>query len=324
MRNDSRHIARRGLVSIFTPRGFLSLRTSAWRGLSSLLLLTLIGSISIGKQVTQDQDAQRKIVSDDFVKSRRKGVARATGAARKARRTYRLVTKATNRHLLPARNFKHLGITIWRLRPARDKDSDQRALIREKGRVGRWTAERVESEGTLREGDYVRISVESPRPGYLYVIDQDLFADGTTGEAKLIFPWSDSDNKLTPGRLIDIPSEEDDPNYFTARLSGANQIGELLTIIVTASPLDVAVSDEPVPVAPRELSVWQKLWGGVTERYELEGGAGEVWTREEQHAAAKKGRRQLTRDDPAPQTIYRVFNANSKGMLVNVRLKYAN
>ena len=216
-----------------------------------------------------------------------------------------------------------LGVTIWRLRPPRDQDSDRRALIRKKG----WAAERVESEGTLREGDYVRISVESPRRGYLYVIDQDLFADGTTGEPKLIFPWSDSDNKLMPGRLIDIPSEEDDPNYFTAQLTRANQIGELLTLIVTTTPLDVAVSDQPVLIEPKDLSVWQKLWGGVTERYEMEGGAGEVWTRAEQQAAAKKGRRQLTRDDPVPQTIYRVFNNNdnnNKGMLVNLRLKYGN
>jgi len=153
-----------------------------------------------------------------------------------------------------------LGITIWRLRPARDRDSDRRALIREKGKVGVWAAERVESEGTLREGDYVRISVESPSRGYLYVIDRDLFADGTTGEPVLIFPWSDSDNRLTPGRLIDIPSQEDDPNYFTARLTGPNQIGELLTLIVTATPLDVAVSDKPVRIAPKELSRWQKLW----------------------------------------------------------------
>ena len=271
----------------------------------------------------QPQDTQRKIVSDDFVKSRRKGHSRSAirSGAPNTRRAYRLVSNPIGRRT-PSRNLMQLGITIWRLRPARDKDSDRRALIREKGKVVGWTAERVESEATLREGDYVRISVESPRHGYLYVIDQDLFADGTTGEPMLIFPWSEADNKLTPGRLIDVPSQEDDPNYFTARLTSTNQVGELLTLIVTASPLDVAVSDEPVRITPTQLGDWRKLWGGVTERYELEGGAGEVWTREEQQAAAKKQRRQLTRNDPVPQTIYRVFGVNNKGMLVNLRLKY--
>jgi hypothetical protein len=180
----------------------------------------------------------------------------------------------------------------------------------------------VESDGTLREGDYVRLSVESPRNGYLYVIDRDLSVDGTTGEPMLIFPWSDADNKLAPGFLIDIPGQEDDPNYFTARLTGgANQVGELLTFIVTDLPLDRPVSDKAVRIAPQDLDAWEKAWGGPTERYEMEGGAGQVWTREEKQAAANS-RRRLTRDDPAPQTIYRVLTANKTGMLVNLVLQY--
>ena len=42
---------------------------------------------------------------------------------------------------------------------------------------------------------------------------------------------------------------------------------------------------------------------------------------QEQQAAARKGR-QLTREDPVPQTIYRVMAPDRKGMLVNLRLKY--
>lgn len=275
---------------------------------------------------SQTKDVPRRIVSDDFVKARRQGVSRAaTGrVVPKRRRTYRLVSNQGDRRPLQSGNFMQLGITIWRLRAPLGQDSDRRALLREKGKVGVWAAERVDSEATLREGDYVRISVESPRRGYLYVIDQDLFANGATGESMLIFPWAEIDNELTPGRLIDIPSQEDDPNYFTARLTSPNQIGELLTFIVTATPLDVAVSDKPLRIAPKQLGDWQKLWGGATERYEMEGGTGEVWTQQEQQAAAKKGRRRLTRHDPVPQTIYRVFNTNNKGMFVSLRLKYGN
>jgi hypothetical protein len=70
-----------------------------------------------------------------------------------------------------------------------------------------------------------------------------------------------------------------------------------------------------------ELSRWGKMWGGLTERYEMEGGVGQAWTQEEQQAAAKK-RRQLTREDPVPQTIYRVIAPDGKGMLINLLLKY--
>lgn len=205
----------------------------------------------------------------------------------------------------------------------RQGDSDRRALIREKGKGKVWTAERISNDAIFREGDYVRLSVESPRRGYLYVIDRDLFADGTTGGPMLIFPWAGADNTLTAGRLIDIPGQEDDPNFFTANLTRQNQVGELLTFIMTSTPLKLTLSDDPLPIAASDLSEWEKSLGGVTERYEMEGGAGEVWTIKEQQAAGKNRTRQLTREDPAPQTIYRVLTENKKGMLVNLALKYA-
>jgi hypothetical protein len=54
----------------------------------------------------------------------------------------------------------------------------------------------------------------------------------------------------------------------------------------------------------------------------MEGGAGQAWTKQEQQAGSRKDTRQLTRDDPAPQTIYRLPMKNKTGFLVNVRLQY--
>jgi hypothetical protein len=291
-----------------------------------LLLLTLVG-LSIGQQPSQEPDRPRKIVSDDFTKSRKQGAARGSTARSrvnaKARRTYRLAANASGPGELRSTNFAQLGITIWRLRSARKDDSDRRALIREKRGAAVWAAERTASDAVFREGDFVRLSVESPRRGYLYVIDRDLSADGTTGQPMLVFPWSGADNKLAPGRLIDIPAEDDEPNYFKASLTRENQIGELLTFIVTSRPLNLPLSDKSLPISVGDLSQWEKALGGVTERYEMDGGAGEFWTRKEQQAARKNRTLQLTREDPAPQIIYRVFTENKKGVLVNLVLKYA-
>ncbi|HEX5702279.1 MAG TPA: hypothetical protein VFX97_03570 [Pyrinomonadaceae bacterium] len=288
-----------------------------------LLSLASIAGLRVEGYVSPSQDPQRKIVSDDFIKSRREVDPRRKGRSRgQVRRpTYRLVSNPAAGSRPPPANFEELGITIWRLRPARTGDSGRRALIREKSKGSLWAAERVQSDGTFREGDYIRISVESPRGGYLYVVDRDVLADGSTGEAMLIFPWAEADNKLVPGSLIDIPGQEEDPNHFTARITRHNQVGELLTFIVTATPLDLPLSDKPLHIESGELSRWEKLWGGVSERYEMEGGVGQAWTQEEKQAAAKKTR-QLTRDDPGPQTIYRVSATNTKAMLVNVRLSY--
>ncbi len=277
----------------------------------------------------RQQDTERKIVSDDFTKSRRKAVVSGSGSEStkikpKSRRTYRLASSPAASHQpgATADNVAQLGITIWRLRLGVAGDSGRRALLREKNQSLSWVAERVESDAVFREGDHIRISVESPMTGYLYVVDRDLFVDGTTGAAMLIYPWSKIDNALVPGRLIDIPAQDDDPSYFTARLTGARQIGELLTFIVTSTPLALPISDKPSAISPGQMRNWERAWGGNSERFEMEGGAGKPWTPEEQQAAAKNGTSRLTRDDPGPQTIFRIATPNNKTWLVNVRLGY--
>ena len=156
------------------------------------------------------QGLPRRIVSDDFTGNRQEATPVTASNKTKGgnttspplrqrpiRRTYRLASQpATRTRPSSTTAIAQLGITIWRLRPADSNDSAGRALIREKGKSSGWMAERVEGDTTFREGDHVRISVESPRPGYLYVVDRDLFADGTTGGAMLIYPWSDSDSHL--------------------------------------------------------------------------------------------------------------------------------
>jgi len=311
-------------------------RGNSIRPILAFLSLLIIAVSATTAFANPPQGTPRKIVSDDFTKNRKEtapatatnkttqGSTTSSAALRQrpTRRTYRLASQpVVRRRPSSTAVVAQLGITIWRLRPADGSDVGGRALIREK--KNQWMAERVEGDTTFREGDHVRISVESPRAGYLYVVDRDLFSDGTTGGAMLIYPWSDADNQMRPGRLVDIPAQEDDPSYFTARLTSANQVGELLTFIVTSTPLDLPISDKPFQIATGQMRNWEKVWGGESERFEMEGGAGEAWTQQEQQAAVKKGTRQLTRDDPAPQTIYRVSTTDNKALLVNVRLRYA-
>ena len=200
-----------------------------------------------------------------------------------------------------------MGVTIWKLRLVEGNVTGARVLVREKGKSSEWVPERVEADTTFREGDHVRLSIESPRAGYLYVVDRDLFADGTTGGAMLIYPWADmrgGDNQMRPGKLVDIPAQEDDPSYFTARPTSPDQVGEILTVIITTSPLDLPISDKPFQISNVQMAKWEKMWGGQSERFEMEGGAGEAWTKQEQRSPPlKKGysaidsRRSGTADD---------------------------
>jgi hypothetical protein len=283
------------------------------------------------------QDTRRTIVSDDFTKSRRRSAPspRKSSQGAASNRTQRnrqarvyLMASTPIPNVLrkaPTNKVAHLGITIWRLRPVRANYAGARLLVREKGKSSELMPERVEADTIFREGDQVRLSIESPHVGYLYVIDRELFADGSLGAAMLIYPWVDmkgGDNRLQPGRLIDIPAQEDDPSYFTGRLGSHDQVGEVLTIIVTTTALDFPISDRPIRIPDAHIAKWEKRWAGLSERFEMEGGAGETWTDQEQQAAARSNARQLTREDPAPQTIYRIRRTGSEAVLVNIRLQY--
>jgi hypothetical protein len=297
----------------------------------SVFILSLLMIIQPMALAQSPPDTRRTIVSDDFVKNRPRARVQTKSAAKSGKvlagksgssRAYRLAsqpaigsgTKSSFASLL------QLGLTVWKLRPVTVVDAKVLRSIRENGRLRpEWIAERVEADTRFHQGDYLQLSIESPRAGYLYVIDGDWFADGSTGDINLIFPVRGDDNRLQAGRLIDIPAANQAPFKATPKL---NQAGEILTIIVTSTPLGLPISDQPQPISNTQLREWEGMWGGVTERFEMEGGAGQARTKQEEQAAVRNGTRQLTRDDPGPQTIYVLAPKNSRAFLFNVNLSY--
>src|SRR6185295_15184664 len=109
-----------------------------------------------------------------------------------------------------------------------------------------------------------------PRPGFLYIIDREQYADGTFGEPMLIFPTLKTrggDNRVMPGKLIDIPAQEDQYSYFTAQPAGSrrDQIAEVLSVILVPTALPLKITDQPLRVLSSQIAEWEKVWGGVTE-----------------------------------------------------------
>jgi len=190
-----------------------------------------------------------------------------------------------------------------------------------------YTPERIEAETPLNVGDRVRITVESPRPGFLYIIDREQYADGSLGEPVMIFPTLHTragDNRVMPGRLIDIPAQEDQYSYFTAQPAGTrrDQVAELLTVILVTQPLPLEIGNQPLKLTAKQVSDWERLYGGAAETLELVGGAGRPWTNAEKSAGMANGR-QLTQESPPPQTVYRVARRSGGPLLINVPLRYA-
>ena len=220
---------------------------------------------------------------------------------------------------------RQLGVTIWKLRPAGADDQGARILVHQESETTGWIPERVASTSTLTPGDRVRIGIESPEPGYLYVIDRERYASGERGAPYLIFPTlrtRNGDNLAKAGRLIEIPAQDDRPNFFTLQPSQSGQTEEELTILVAPHPLEgIEIGRAPLALPAGQIARWESQWGGKVQTFELAGGAGKRWTDVEQRAGADADRL-LTQADPPPQTVYRVEATSDAAVLVKVRLRY--
>jgi hypothetical protein len=220
-----------------------------------------------------------------------------------------------------------IGITVWRLRPSNDTDQ-ARILVKKTGK--NWTPERVEAGAKFSEGHALRLSIEIPRTGYLYVVDREQYANGSFSIPYLIFPTNppSEDNKVTAGRVVEIPNQSDDQLYFevkSVREGGKSpQIAEVLTMIVSSTPLkDLpkgSADGSPIPLPVALVEKWEKEWSAQVERLEMEGGVGAAYTTAEQAAGASPTKR-LTQEDPLPQTIFRVAVKPGKPLMVKLPLK---
>ena len=295
--------------------------------LIAMLLLPSSVALCQKQDPAQDEASSRQIVLDRFNKARpAEATAKASVRNRAALRAAIYRRTGPLRMRISARiQFEEVGVTVWRLRPTRSSDEGGRVLVQEGLKQSEWTPERIEADTPLNIGDRVRLTVESPRPGFLYIIDREQYADGSFGEPMLIFPTlrtRGGDNRVEPGRLIDIPAQEDQYSYFTAQPAGdRRQVAEVLTIILVPQPLPLQIAAQPLKMAETEVNGWEKLWGGVAERLELVGGAGRIWTMEEKSAGAALGR-QLTQTGPPPQTVYRLARKAGGPLLVTVPLHY--
>jgi hypothetical protein len=219
-----------------------------------------------------------------------------------------------------------VGVTLWRLRPAHTTDRREiRALIQEDGRdLGDWTPERIPADSPILEGQRLRISVESGEDGYLYLVDRDEYADGTKSDPYLIFPTTRTrggDNHVRPGVVIQIPAAEDDPNYFKVERSRADQVNEVITILVSPRPIPgIGNTRNRMKLREDQMTEWEKQ--SKTKAYQLEavGQAGKVLTVAEQ-AASRGG--VLTQADPLPQTMYRVDAKPGDTIMLRLPLKIA-
>lgn len=221
--------------------------------------------------------------------------------------------------------IEQVGVTLWRLRPAAPGERGPHISV--KGASGIPTASipvRVSADHFFSLGDSVRLTVESPQSGYLYVFDRERYEDGSLGEAMMIFPTSRTrggDNRMSAGYLIDIPAWTDSVPYFLLKSGRADYAGELLTFLISPRPLqDLPIGDTPLAVPRGILSSLEEKWEVVADLYEMDSGVGEVPSQAEIQAAQNRTR-QLVQTEAIPQTIYRMRVRRDSPFLLSIPLR---
>jgi hypothetical protein len=305
-----------------------------------MLLIAAVGLCLIGVSIVsaQDENAPRRLWDGAFLKKRAEVKTTAPAGkttAYKRVKTNRPATPNQASQSSPAQNTaaqnkptepaegEVIGLTIWRLRPSRAADDGEARLLleEESSKKVEWTPERVEADTTFASGERVRLGVESPRDGYLYVIDREQYTNGSVSDPYLIFPSlnnRDGANSVTAGKLIELPGRS---SVFRLDPQRPDYAGEVLTIVVTSEPLkDLKPGNGPVKLNAELVSKWESQWEGAFERFELVGGAGKPYTKAEKEAG-QDGSRSLTQNDAMPQTLYQVNVKSGAPLLVKVPLR---
>jgi hypothetical protein len=284
--------------------------------MKSLLSLTLLVLVAGSVLMAQNpEDMTRKLWDTAFT-----GSSAAKKNTRRRTSSYRLATPN-----VPTNNVAPetvVGVTLWRLRPARQTDSGERLIVHEDNSDNEWIPERISASTRLVQGDKLRISVEAVRGGYLYVIDREQYADGSVGEPYLIFPTrrtNGGDNSVGIGRLVEIPAQDDNPPFFTMKKSRPDHIAEVLSVIVTPTKLDgLQITDKALKLTDSQVATWEKEWGSTVGNLEMTT-AGQTWTKEEKDART----RALTSSAPPPQLVfYRPSVKPTEPMFVKLKLSY--
>lgn len=217
-----------------------------------------------------------------------------------------------------------VGITLWRLRASQSADEPAvRELIHEDGEPGLFTPERISAGTPLHDGERVRISIETARTGYLYVIDRDQYSNGSKSDAYLIFPElriDGGDNRVRAGKVVEIPSTGDNPSFLRMRRSRSDQTAELLTIIVSPQPIEgLTIGRDRLKLGAQQVDDWETKWKSKAYLLETAALAGKLSTSAEK--AAGSGGKLLTQDDPVPQTLYHCAAKAGDPLLVELPLQ---
>jgi hypothetical protein len=235
------------------------------------------------------------------------------------------VAQGTDKAAVTAEESTFLGVTVWRMRPAKKADpTGVRLLVHRAEKADEFTPVRVSAGTPLSQGERIRMTIESTNPGYLYVISREVYADGSRGTPYLVYPAGQlrgGSNRVEPGRVIELPSWTDLPPYLTLEKSRPDHVSEQVMFLVSPERIpDLMATRDPVALSEDRLDSWEKRWGLNVEVLDLPSEVGEPMTEREKSAATEG--KLLVQGDPVPQTLYRANAEENAVLLAAIQLAF--
>jgi hypothetical protein len=221
-----------------------------------------------------------------------------------------------------------IGVTVWRVDASGEKNKSKSLTEQDARSSDGRRLERLSADAILAIGDSVKIGVESlTHSGYLYIIDREKYADGSSGQPILLYPtlrYRDGDNSVRPGDVTLLPG----PNreIVIKADTGTTQVAEELTIIVSPTRLidPLQLQSEQVKLSSSQLLNWLQMWSRPELQIDQIDAAGLSMTRRELAAGGNQSKglheQALTQNDPLPQTIVEMKVKNGDPIITTVTL----
>ena len=285
-----------------------------------LLAMACIISLTLGI-LSQTNDDTRGLIPKEYAAQLSQNIAKRRPRSNRRKPTGIVKYAPTSSGNSPMAPGVDIGVTFWRLRVARKADDPvvvepkrivKRIKNEEVESTIKLTPERVESEARFSDGEKLRVSIEAPFESYVYILNQEQYADGALSDPFLVYPGTVDirrNSRAAPGQLVYIPEE---PDYFeisSLNPGGKRKSGEIFTIVLSSGLIGgippLREAEDTRKIDQMLFDRLQRDWGGAAWKFQQIGGIRRNITRAEKKAGLMSGGA-LDEGDPQPQTVYHV------------------
>jgi len=132
-----------------------------------------------------------------------------------------------------------IGISLSRLQAESAGDNRTKRVIEHpqsgtgQPQIMEWIPATAASGYDISPNERIRFTISADVPGFVYVVDREIYSDRGLADGILIFPTvriRNGANQIVPGQVIEIPAAKDDPPFLEIKKSNPTHTGEQLTV----------------------------------------------------------------------------------------------